>query len=55
MTDNAPTKGKQQAQILKQWAQQKAMDVEDARQVVLHLLKGKKVVGYHLHQKLREF
>ena len=25
------------------------------RAAVLHLIKGKKLVGYHLHQKLREF
>lgn len=37
-----------------QSCQEQAPDVEDVRIAVLHLLKGKKLVGYHILQKLKE-
>jgi hypothetical protein len=40
---------------LNQIAKKKAQSIDEVRARVLELIKGKKVVGYHLPQKLADF
>ncbi len=42
-------------QTLNAIAEKKAEPIDKVRQRVLQLIKGKKVVGYHLPQKLADF
>ena len=40
--------------FLRELSQDVAPDVEMVRKIVLHLIKGHRLVGYHVSQKLRE-
>lgn len=41
--------------FIRQWAQDKAPELDEVRAQVLQILKGRKLTGYHLNQKLKIF
>jgi hypothetical protein len=53
--NEAPSTRKGQSMVIKQWASSKAPTIELVRKVVLNLIRGRRLVGYHVIQKLREF
>lgn len=53
--NEAPSTRKGQSMVIKQWASTRAPNIDIVRKVVLFLIKGRRLVGYHVIQKLREF
>lgn len=55
LVNPSPSQNRQQAQhLLKQGQNLDPPDVETVRKLVIHLLRGRRVVGYHVPQKLKE-